>query len=83
MLLDEQILELNENVRLNIELYNKLEREGRVSDLKLQEPIVDNSKYLVGLMTVIRDKVSENYHTQLKVLNDVCEALGKIKSLKE
>ena len=64
MLLDEQIVELKEN-RLNIELYNKLEREGRVSDLKLCEPIIDNSKYLVGLMTVIRDKISENYHTKL------------------
>ena len=82
MLLDEQISKLKENVQLNIELYNKLEKECKVSDLRLCEPIVDNSKYLVGLMTVIRDKLSENYHMQLKALNDVCEDLGKIKNLK-
>ena len=83
MLLDEQTLELKKNIRLNIELYNRLEREDRVSDLKLCESIVENSKYLIVLMTTIRDKVSDNRDAQLRVLDNICEDLKKIKSLRE
>ena len=58
MQLDEQILKLKENVQL----FNKLGKEYKVSDIRLCEPIIDNSKFFVVLMTVIHDKLSENYH---------------------
>ena len=83
MQLDELLTKLKENIQLNVELFNKLEKEYKVSDIRLCEPIIDNSKYLVVLMTVIRNKLSENYHMQLKALNDVCEDLEKIKNLKK
>ena len=69
MQLDELLTKLKENLLLNVELFNKLEKEYKVSDIRLCEPIIDNSKYLVVLMTVIHNKLSENYHMQLNKMD--------------